>query len=102
VTWTAQTVPAGVLGWNAVASDATGAHLIAASGAPVNSSGDLYTSTGGGVTWTNETAGTSGTNRWSRGVASDAAGENLFAVEIVGDVWTRCVGADCSGSIAPH
>ena len=103
VTWTAQTVPAGVLGWNAVASDATGALIpIAASGAPVNSSGDLYTSTDGGVTWTNETAGTSGTNRWWRGVASDATGENLFAVEIVGDVWTRCVGAGCAGSIAPH
>jgi hypothetical protein len=84
----------------AVASDATGAHIVAASAD--GSANDIWTSSDSGMTWTNRTKGTAASgNEWAA-VASDATGTHLVAVAsdgvplpgitplfLQGDIWTN-------------
>ena len=78
-----------VQGWSSVASDATGTKLVAA----VNT-GDIWTSTDGGVTWSDSGPATSWQVWFS--VASDSTGTNLIAVDWLGgnngDIWTSTNG----------
>ncbi len=77
--------------WYAVASDATGMKLVAASsayGGPTYK-GDLWTSSNGGLTWVNQTSAGAAHNKYWFSVASDATGTNLVAVEQSGGgIWT--------------
>jgi hypothetical protein len=79
-----------VQGWSSVASDATGTKLVSAVDA-----GDVWTSTNGGVTWS-DTGPTTSWQVWFS-VASDSTGTNLVAVDGLvngynGDVWTSING----------
>jgi len=83
-----------------VASDATGAHLVAASSGDARR--DIWTSSDSGATWTDDTAGTDASgNNWGA-VASDATGAHLVAASddpppgggggsplVGGDIWTN-------------
>jgi hypothetical protein len=109
LTWTLQADPSGSSGtsssvvWASVASDATGKRLVAATfgdpgsggtaggggGFVPERSGYIFTSTDGGVTWTNETAGTAAAGQNWMGVASDSSGAHLVAIANLGDVWTN-------------
>jgi len=93
VTWTNQTTGITAMvhvGWNSVASDATGTKLVAAT-----NGGDIWTSTNAGVTWTDQTSsgpaharqGYVGGQGWAS-VASDSTGDHLVAVVNTGDIWT--------------
>lgn len=79
-----------VEGWSSVASDATGTKLVAAV-----DTGDVWTSTNGGVTWSDTGPATSWQVWFS--VASDSTGTNLVAVDGLvngdnGEVWTSTNG----------
>jgi hypothetical protein len=106
LTWTEQTAPSGVSSsdfWVSVASDATGKRLIAATygdpgtggsaggggGFRPERSGNIFTSTNAGLTWTNETAGTAAAGQNWMGVASDSSGVHLVAIAAFGDIWTN-------------
>jgi photosystem II stability/assembly factor-like uncharacterized protein len=94
VTWTEQAAPSGFSSddsWVSVASDASGKRLIAATvdyALASGPTGNIYTSADGGVTWTNETTGTSAAGQSWTGVASDSSGVHLVAVG-EGDIWTK-------------
>jgi hypothetical protein len=62
--------------WAAVASDATGAHLVA------TAFRDVWTSTDSGMTWTDQNAGTASAGQVWGPVASDATGTHLVAISI--------------------
>jgi hypothetical protein len=90
-TWTNQTPlgPAHNHSWTAVASDSTGMKLVAVvNGAadadpnfnPEVQDGDIWTSTDGGVTWTDRTQSSSAHGQAWFSVASDSTGTNLVAV----------------------
>jgi photosystem II stability/assembly factor-like uncharacterized protein len=68
--------------WSAIASDYSGQHLVAA----VEGTGEIYTSTDYGSTW--ELKFTLEGEVYWRGLASDASGQNLVAVQNPGDVYT--------------
>jgi hypothetical protein len=95
LTWTEQIAPS--TSWNygwwiSVASDATGKRLIAATAyyaLALVPTGNIYTSANGGVTWANETAGTSAEGQNWAGVASDSAGVHVVAAAREGDIWTK-------------
>ena len=77
-------------GWSSVASDATGTKLVAT----VNT-GDIWTSTNRGVTWSD--AGPAASWQVWFSVASDSTGTNLVAVDGLvngsnGDIWTSTNG----------
>jgi hypothetical protein len=84
--------PAHSLDWSSVASSSDGTHLVAVegSGEVVTASGvvtgDIWTSTDSGVTWTNRTASGAAHDLGWRSVASDATGTNLIAVG--SGIWT--------------
>ncbi len=101
-TWTNRTqgtAASGATGivWEAVASDATGTHLVAASAH--GSSNDIWSSADSGMTWINETAGTAASGQQWGAVASDTTGSHLVAVSndpsggggicCQGDIWTN-------------
>src|SRR6185312_1114151 len=98
VTWVNRTAgtSAAELPWLHVASDSTGTKLVALNAANgVTPQGDIWTSTDGGVTWTNRTAGTEASGQHWSTVASDASGARLVAVNLqenglgpAVDVWT--------------
>jgi photosystem II stability/assembly factor-like uncharacterized protein len=98
-TWTNRTkgTAAGSRPWNDVASDSTGAHLVAISGRRgLEPDGSIWTSSNGGATWTNRTASTPAAGFDWGSVASDSSGTHLVAVALIGaagpsssgDVWT--------------
>jgi hypothetical protein len=96
-TWVNQTKATAVSGqaWVSVASDATGANLIAAN--PITSS--IWRSTDWGATWTNETAGTVAGDQQFGLVASNATGTRLIAISH-GEYGPADVnGLCCQGSI---
>jgi hypothetical protein len=64
-----------VQGWSSVASDTTGTKLVAA----VNT-GDVWTSTNGGLTWTDRTAGNQAASGPWDAVTSNAAGDHVVAI----------------------
>ncbi len=89
--------------WTSVASDTTGQKLVALVNGfydgpdedPAMFSGDVWTSTNGGVTWTDRTASSAAHGLVWRGVASDATGTNLVSVASsagvlvpTGSIWT--------------
>jgi hypothetical protein len=94
-TWNDQTVGtvAAALSWVDLASDATGAHLVA-----ITADGDIWTSSDSGATWTNHTQGTVASGNDWQAVASDSTGTHLAAVcaqsvttggaLYAGDIWT--------------
>ena len=94
-TWKDQTAgtSAAAQTWIDLASDSTGASLVAAT-----AYGDLWTSSDFGATWANRTNGTAATAQQWAAVASDATGARLVAVSQIsvtaagaldgGDVWT--------------
>jgi hypothetical protein len=100
-TWTNRTQGTAASGasstlWEAVASDATGAHLVAASAH--GTTNDVWTSEDSGITWTDVTAGTPASGQQWVAVASDASGSHLVAVSsdapgggpcCQGDIWTN-------------
>jgi hypothetical protein len=96
-TWIDQTPSGSAHGqaWFSVASDSTGTNLVAATRSQgVLGPGAICTSTNGGVTWTNRTAGASAATQqqdWFA-VASDSTGTNLVAAAGGGDVWTSTNG----------
>ena len=67
-------------GPRALASDATGTRLF------VTAWGDVLTSADSGLTWTDQTAGTSVAGKIWGNLASDATGDHLAAAN--GDIWT--------------
>jgi hypothetical protein len=89
VTWTKRTAgdQASTQTWYSVASDSTGAHLVAVtSSTQAGEAREVWTSDDAGVTWTKRTA-LGGTARyWPHSVASDTTGTRL--VLVAGDVWT--------------
>jgi hypothetical protein len=92
-TWTNRTqgTSASGLDWHGVASDATGTLLVAVANISITAeactySGDIWTSTDSGATWTDRTKGTAASGREWTSVASDATGVNLVAVES-GGIW---------------
>jgi hypothetical protein len=60
--------------WAAVASDATGAHLVA------TAFRDVWTSADSGITWTDQNTGTASSGQVWGAVASDATGTHLVAI----------------------
>jgi hypothetical protein len=89
--------------WTSVASDTTGQKLVAVVNGfyddpdedPAMFSGDVWTSTNSGVTWTDRTASSAAHGLVWRGVASDATGTNLVSVASsagalvpTGSIWT--------------
>jgi hypothetical protein len=93
-TWTNQTkeTPASGQQWTALASDATGTTLVAATGDAI------WRSTDKGGSWTNDTAGMVASSQWSS-VASNAMGTGLVAVAGTTDEPPAPVGICCRGSI---
>jgi hypothetical protein len=92
---TTGTVASG-LPWLAVASDASGTNLVAASAH--GSVNEIWMSTDFGTSWTNVTAGTAASGQQWAAVASDATGVHLVAVSsdppgagicCIGDIWTK-------------
>jgi hypothetical protein len=92
VTWTEQAANIGTYVWVSVASSSDGSHLVAATVPPgkgfASTSGDLWTSSDSGATWTNGTAGTAASGQSWTAVASDATGTRLVAAASGGDIWT--------------
>ncbi len=97
-TWTNRTQGTGASGnvWEGVASDATGARLVAASAH--GSANDIWTSADSGMTWTNETTGTAASGQQWVAVVSDATGSHVVAISsdppgggpcCFGDIWTN-------------
>ncbi len=90
-TWTDRTTsgPAHAQAWRAVASDASGTNLVAATqGLGVLGAGAIFTSTDAAATWTDTTASQAGMGNqsWSA-VASDATGQNLVAAGPGSGIW---------------
>jgi hypothetical protein len=97
-TWTnrtAATAPSGNL-WVAVASDASGGHLVAVSAH--GNANDIWTSKDSGATWTDEAAGTGAAGQQWVAVASDVTGAHLVALSsdppgggpcCFGDIWSN-------------
>jgi hypothetical protein len=87
-------VPRGsVQNWVAVASSADGSHLVA-----IPANGQIYTSSDGGVTWTEQA---SGIQPWTA-VASSADGTKLVAVSSSGSIYTSSnAGITWTPQIAP-
>jgi hypothetical protein len=85
VTWVKRTPAAAPSGsyWMGTASDASGAHLVAA-----EDNYDIWTSNNAGETWINQTQGTAATNKQWTSVASDATGQHLVACASAGGIWT--------------
>jgi hypothetical protein len=93
-TWTDETAgtSAAAQNWVDLASDSTGAHLVAAT-----AYSDIWTSTDSGATWTNQTRGTAASGQQWQAVASDSTGTHLVAVNqqsltqdgilFGGDIW---------------
>lgn len=75
--------------WVSVASDATGTHLVAINGGMFSGNGDIWASNDVGVTWTNQTSGTSAEHQAWSAVASDSTGAHRVAVVEGGDIWTN-------------
>lgn len=104
VTWNARAASGlpHIQQWTSVASDATGTNLVAVVNGfydrpeanPAAFSGDVWTSTDSGATWTDRTASSSAHGQAWRSVASDASGTNLVAVTAglgvlgPGAIWT--------------
>jgi hypothetical protein len=68
-----------------VASDSTGAHLVA-----ITVYSDIWTSSDSGVTWVNRTVGTAASLQSWMAVASDSSGAHLVAAsshESENDIW---------------
>jgi hypothetical protein len=97
-TWTNRTTGTAASGheWAGVASDSTGAHLVAASAH--GRGNDIWTSADSGITWTNDTAGTDASGQQWVAVASNTNGTHFAAVSsgppgggpcCFGDVWTN-------------
>jgi hypothetical protein len=61
--------------WIDLASDASGAHLVA-----LDSYTDIWTSADSGATWTNRTKGTAASGQEWQSVTSDSSGTHLVAV----------------------
>ena len=79
------------LNWVSVASSADGTHLVAVEGggavaAGTGATGDIWTSSDSGATWTDQTSSGPAHNRAWESVASDATGTNLVAVG--SGIWT--------------
>jgi hypothetical protein len=92
-TWTDQTPsgPAHGLNWVSVASDSTGANLVAAAGGGIvaagpGATGDVWTSSDSGATWTDQTSSGPAHDVYWASVASDSTGKNLVAVG--SGIWT--------------
>jgi hypothetical protein len=83
-TWTKQT-GAGTRNWAGVASSADGMKLVAVNGDLREGTGDIYTSTDGGVTWVDRTS--AGVRKWNA-VASSSDGVKLAAAVFTGDIYT--------------
>jgi hypothetical protein len=64
-----------------MAADSTAEHLVAA-----DASGDIWTSSDSGATWTNRTQGTAASGLDWQAVASDSTGTHLIVA--AGDIWT--------------
>jgi photosystem II stability/assembly factor-like uncharacterized protein len=76
--------------WNEptiITSSSDGSHLAA-----VATVGDIYTSTDGGATWTNDTVGTSLSGLLWQSITSSSDGAKLAAVATVGDIYTSTDG----------
>jgi hypothetical protein len=81
--------------WMSVASDSTGTNLVAVVNGfhdipgddPAAFSGDVWTSTDSGATWTDQTASSPAHGQEWKSVASDSSGKKLVAVS-VGAIWT--------------
>lgn len=97
-TWTNRTTgtAASAKEWIAAASDATGAHIIAASAH--GSVNDIFTTADSGMTWIDETAGTAAAGQQWIAAASNATGTHLVTVSsdppgggpcCFGDIWTN-------------
>ncbi len=88
VTWSNRTGGTAASGqpWGFVASDASGAHLVAVQDADVP--GDIWTSSDSGATWINRTAGTEASGQLWNGIASDSTGANLAATTFGQGIWT--------------
>jgi photosystem II stability/assembly factor-like uncharacterized protein len=110
-TWTNRTAsgPAHDHAWTAVASDSTGMKLVAVVDGSIDANpnpdlevwdGDIWTSTDGGVTWTNRTASSGASRQAWFSVASDATGTRLVAatrgqgVLGAGAIWTSSDGGE--------
>jgi hypothetical protein len=89
ITWT-ERAPSGlahIQQWTSVASDSAGTKLVAVvwgfSDRPVDNpaafSGDIWTSSDGGATWSDQTASSPASHQAWRSVASDASGTKLVA-----------------------
>jgi hypothetical protein len=92
-TWTDRTPsgPAHGQYWVSVASDQTGANLVAVAGgglavAGTGSAGDIWTSSNSGATWTDRTSSGAPHDVYWASVASDSTGTNLVAVGA--GIWT--------------
>jgi hypothetical protein len=81
--------------WMSVASDSTGTNLVAVVNGfhdvpgddPAAFSGDVWTSTDSGATWTDQTASSPAHGQAWKSVASDSSGTKLVAASI-GAIWT--------------
>jgi len=74
------------LEWYSLASDSTGANLVAAAFGVYGSEGWVYTSADGGATWTTRYPIT--TSQYWRAAASDADGSNLIVAAWAGRLYT--------------
>jgi hypothetical protein len=85
------------LGWSSITSSSDGTKLAAVSNDFLGgTSGDIWTSSDAGVTWTNETAATSAHDLDWVDIASSDDGTKLAATETnyfgIGDIWTSTDG----------
>jgi hypothetical protein len=111
-TWIDQTAsgPAHGQNWVSIASDSTGANLVAVAGGGIvaagpGATGDIWTSSDSGVTWTDRTSsGPAHDLSWGC-VASDSTGNNLVAVGSgiwtsadAGITWTQQTSPSSTGS----
>jgi hypothetical protein len=69
-----------------VASDSTGTNLIAVDGLVNGNDGEIWTSTNGGLSWTDQTTGNPAASGFWEAVASNAAGDHLVAIG-QGAIW---------------
>ena len=66
--------------WSSVASDSTGTNLIAVDALVNGIHGEIWTSTNGGLTWTDQTTGNPAASGQWVAVASNGAGDHLVAM----------------------
>jgi hypothetical protein len=76
--------------WSGIASDGSGAHLVAVTQGDhaLDVPGDIWTSANGGGAWVNRTTGTPASGITWTGVASDSSGAHLVAISAGGGIWT--------------